>query len=581
MRIKSAASVGLCSRFGIGAVLFLALGCATEIQEPGDGGYSGASGSTGVQPGGGRGNQNQAGSGTGGGSTIIQAGSPATNPDPGGTPQPSPMDLQGEPVYRRYMRLTHAQWERAVQDLLKLPEPSGLSSTFEQPVQGSTDFDNNEHVLIVNKAMVDGYQAATETLVTEIATDSALSKIVSGTDSAAFVRTFGRRAFRRPLTDAEFTKYQALYTTGSTMEGTGTAFSKGASLVIQAMLQSPNFLYRSELAPKGAALNGYEMASKLSFIIRGTTPTDADLDAAASGKLDSAEGAAEHATRMLEEPAAAEVFKQFHGSMLHFSQYNTIDKTGVPEYRPALNADYETSSYMFFDRIFKKNLGLKDILTSTIGFVSPALAPFYGVTAPASGFAEVDLGPDRPGYFTQLPYLTLHGLNADPDSILRGRDINLGFLCITLGPPAAVPAIPALKPGQTNRERISDLTSGCGGACHNSYLNPIGFAFEAYDGMGRLRTTDNGKPVDASGSYPFAEGLKTFSGPAELMAQMAEGSQAHSCYSKKLASFMLQRSIVASDIPLLETMQATSKTASVKELIVSLVKNPAFRTRAQ
>lgn len=500
-------------------------------------------------------------------------------PQPG---EPSPMDLQGDPAYQRFIRLTNPQWERAVQDLLKLSKPSGLSDSFEQPVQGAYDFDNNEHALSINQSQVDAYQAATETLVSQIATDSALSQIVSTTDAATFIKTFGRRAFRRPLTTTEVTKYQALYTTGSTMEGgTGSAFSKGASLVIQAMLQSANFLYRSELAPKGSPLNGYEIASKLSFIIRGTTPTDTDLDDAQAGKLDSADGAAALATKMLEEPAAAEVFKNFHGEMLHFTQFNTIDKTGVPEYKTSLNADYATSAYMFFDRIFKKNLGLKDILTSTTGYVNAALAPFYGVTAPASGFAEMDLGPSRPGYFTQLPYLTLYGLNGDPDSILRGRDINLGMLCITLGPPAVVPAIPALKPGQSNRQRMTEMTQGCGGTCHNSFLNPVGFAFENFDGMGRVRSMDNGNPVDTTGSYPFAEGVKSFSGATELMQAMANGSQAHSCYSKKLASYMLQRDVVASDVPMLESLSSTSMAGSVKQLIISLVKNPAFRTRAQ
>lgn len=537
-------------------------------------GIPGASGSTGTNGGSGP------NTGSGGGSIIVGSGGSSSEPTMPG--QPSPMDLQGDPAYLRFMRLTNEQWEHAVQDLLKLSAPSGLSSSFEQPVQGSTDFDNNEHALTINQNMVDAYQVAAETLATQVASEAALGKIVSGSDPATFIKTFGRRAYRRPLTTDEVSKYQALYTTGSTMEGgTGSAFVKGATLVIQAMLQSANFLYRSELAPKGSALNGYEIASKLSFIIRGTTPTDADLDLAQAGKLDSPEGAADLATKMLEEPAAAEVFDNFHAEMLHFTQFNNIDKVGVPEYKTSLNADYTTASTMFFDRIFKKNLGLKEILTSTVGFVSPALAPFYGVQAPASGFAEVDLGPNRPGFFTQLPYLTLYALNNDPDSILRGKDINLNMLCITLGPPAALPAIPALKPNQTNRERMTEMTAGCGGTCHNSFLNPVGFAFESFDGMGRFRSMDNGKPVDTSGEYPFAEGVKQFSGPAELMQAMASGSQAHSCYSKKLASFMLQRDIVASDVPLLESMKDVSMSGSLKQLIVSLVKHPAFRTRAQ
>ena len=421
MRSKFFARSYLSPKLEICAVLSLVLGCATDIQDPGRAEGSGGNGAqpgapNGAQPGAPNGAQPGAPSGgagsttgVGGGSIIVAAGTTAMGPN-----QPSPMDLQGAPVYRRFMRLTNSQWERAVQDLLKLSAPSGLSESFEQPVQGADDFDNNEHILSVNQPLVDAYQAAAESLMAQVATDAALARIQSGTDPAAFITTFGRRAYRRPLTAAEISKYQALYTAGSTMAGTGSAFSKGATLVIQAMLQSPFFLYRSELAPTGAPLNGFEIASKLSFIIRGTTPSDADLDQAQAGKLDTAEGAAALATQMLNEPAAAEVFKQFHGSMLDLAQFSTIDKVGIPEYSTALNAEYEASAYLFFDRIFKKNLGLKDILTSTIGFVSSELAPFYGVAAPASGFAEVDLGPNRPGYFTQLPYLTLHGSERGP-----------------------------------------------------------------------------------------------------------------------------------------------------------------------
>jgi hypothetical protein len=363
--------------------------------------------------------------------------------------------------------------------------------------------------------------------------------------------------------------------------GTGTAFAKGAALVIRGMLQSPHFIYRSELGNDKEPLTGFEMASKLSFWLRGTTPSDALLDAAAAGQLDTAEGGAAQAMTMLGEASAVQVMRAFHGELLHFARYQNISKVGVALYKEALNAEFEESSYLFFDRIFREGLGVKDILTSTKGFVGPNMAPLYGLPSVASGFEERDLGAERVGYFSQLPYLTLYATNNTPDAIHRGLDLNLSVLCADPGAPGQVPPLPPQMAGQTNRQRVTALTAGCGGECHNSYINPVGFAFENFDGMGQLRTIDNGVPVDTTGSYPFAEGVKSFMGAADLMKMMAEGSQAHLCYAKKLTGFALQRDIVETDRPLLETLKTTSMAASgsIKQVIVELVKNPAFRTR--
>jgi hypothetical protein len=209
------------------------------------------------------------------------------------------------------------------------------------------------------------------------------------------------------------------------------------------------------------------------------------------------------------------------------------------------------------------------------------MAKLYGLGASEAGYVERDLGPTRAGYFSQLPYLTLHGLNAMPDSIHRGVSLNLDVLCAPLGPPATViPPLPPLKPGQTNRERISTLTSGCGMACHNEMINPLGFAFEHFDGMGQHRDVENGGlTIDSSGSYAFSDGRKTFKNAAELLQLLAQEQQVHLCYAKKLASFGLQRDIVAADLPWLNKLAAMSQGGSVKSVIVELVKSDAFRTR--
>ena len=114
------------------------------------------------------------------------------------------------------------------------------------------------------------------------------------------------------------------------------------------------------------------------------------------------------------------------------------------------------------------------------------------------------------------------------------------MLCATLGPPAAnIPPIPPLQPGQTNRQRIDTLTSGCGASCHNDMINPLGFSFEHFDGMGQFRDTENGGlPIDSSGSYTFADGnTRSWNDAAGLMQVLASTPQTHTCYAKKLASF--------------------------------------------
>jgi hypothetical protein len=324
------------------------------------------------------------------------------------------------------------------------------------------------------------------------------------------------------------------------------------------------------------------VTAKLSLWLRDTTPSEALLDRA--GELTTPDAIASRASEMLEEPTAVAVMREFHRELLHFDRYAQISKLGVPAYTESLNAEYQESSYLFFDRIFSQGQGLREVLTSTKGFVGPGMAKLYGVPASGSGFVEQDLGPTRAGFFSQLPYLTLNALNDEADSIHRGVSINLDVLCAPLGPPVAMlPPVPELKPGQTNRERITTLTSGCGGVCHNELINPVGFAFEHFDGMGQYRETEGaGLTIDSSGSYAFSEGKKDFQNAAELMQAVAESEQAHLCYAKKLASFGLQRDVVAADMPWLSKLSDVSKSpgSSVKKVMVELAKSDAFRAHA-
>ncbi|WP_437475771.1 DUF1592 domain-containing protein [Sorangium sp. So ce1014] len=492
------------------------------------------------------------------------------------------IDMPGAPQYHRLVRLTNSQWASSVQVVLNLAAPSSLSDAFEKPVAGTTDFTNNEHLLSVNQRSWSDYQSAAEALAEEVtASDAALARVYPETDAAGFIKAVGRRAYRRPLKDAEVARYTALFETGTAMSGTKSAFAKGAQLVIRTLLQSPHFLYRTELGEDRKPLNGYEIAAKLSLWLRNAAPSDELLDKAST--LTTPEAISALAESMLEEPTAVKGMRYFHRELLHFDRYATISKVGVSSYKESLNAEYEESAYLFFEKIFTEGLGVKDILTSTKGFVGPGMASLYGLAPGGGGVVERDLGPDRVGFFSQLPYLTLNALNEESDSIHRGVSINLDVLCTPLGSPAPdIPPVPPLEPGQTNRERITRLTSACGGACHNLLINPVGFAFEHFDGMGQYRDEENGGlPIDSSGVYSFSEGARSFADAGELMHYMAESEQAHLCYAKKLASFALQRDVIPSDLPLVETLAEVSRGAdgSVKEMMLELVKNEAFRTR--
>jgi len=251
-----------------------------------------------------------------------------------------------------------------------------------------------------------------------------------------------------------------------------------------------------------------------------TTPSDALLDAAAAGKLDSIEALEETARRMLNDPRARDVMRDFHGQLYRVDSPWPTSSAALPEYA-TLHAELVESSYRFFDDVFNQDHGLREIFTSDRGFVGPRLAPIYGITPLPSAIEARALGASRIGYFMQVPFLLLNGSDGDPDSIHRGAAVLERVLCVTVGAPLPIVTIPPLAPNQTNRQRISALTDSCGFGCHRDHINPLGFAFENFDGIGQERQTDNHLPVDTSGRYPFAEGVKDFANAKELMTILA------------------------------------------------------------
>jgi hypothetical protein len=275
-----------------------------------------------------------------------------------------------------------------------------------------------------------------------------------------------------------------------------------------------------------------------------------------------------------------------YSQLFSFHRFTNVIKED-PMWTSAVNPELVAVSELFFQHIYENDLGLDEILTSTQGFVGPLLAPFYGIEPAPDAPTLVDLGPERPGYFSQVPYQMMTSWNLDSDAIHRGFPLAVSVMCAKLPFPGeiAVPLPPALDPNETSRQRTEAATGTgtCGEGCHG-YINPLGFAFENFDGLGRERATDNGQPVNTFASYPFGEGdnpMVSFDGAPELMPIMAGTPEAHACLAKSLMSYALARDITVADESLmLELAEVSmSEDGSIKQVLRELLKTPAFLSR--
>lgn len=526
---------------------------------------------------------NSGGSSSGGSTSSSSGGSSASGGSTGGAPDPimteDGLELVGQPQYFRVVRLTHAQWENAVRDLLELDAAPGYANNFiPDPPNGT--FSNNERALYVTDGLRLDYQRAAEELAEEVAGNQALLQSWGSTSDQVIAKV-GRLAFRRDLEPAEAERYEALWQKGPSFLASGDDFADGAQVFIEALLQSPHFLYRLELAPAGERLSGNELATKLSFLLKGTNPDDATLAAAQSGALDDDAGLREAALAMVEEADATAAVEHFHDELFGLSRYRSILKSTrtFPDYTEELNQVLYEADVQFFSNIYQTDGGLRAILTSQVAYANSDIAPYYGMSLNGSELRQVELDETRPGFLTRVGFLAYNANLSDPDPIHRGVDINNRLLCAQLTPPPGeIPPLPSPEPGQTNRERVEAHTSaGFCKNCHETVINPPGFALEGFDAMGQARTTDNDKPIDTSGTHRLL-GAEPFDGIVDLADRLANNSRVHACYSAHIVEYALSRDLGEEDVELLEALSDTSESAdgSIKELLLAAVTSPRF-----
>ncbi len=464
-------------------------------------------------------------------------------------------------------------------------------SSFTTDPQTRTKFDNNGGELDVSRGLWGDYQVASEQLAADLVADSSrMAKLVPAslpTDpkakARAFVTAFARRAYRRPLTAPELDAHVALFEQGAALFPAVDAFTAGVQLTVQALLQSPHFVYRVERGTADAkgtiALDQYAIASRLSFMLWDSLPDDALLAAADGGKLNDASERKAQALRMLADPKAKSKLADFHKQLLELGRYDDMHPKGVPA---GIGAEMREETQRFVaDVVIDHDGSLKDLLTATHSFVNGDLAALYGLTGSHdSTWKRAELDPmTRSGLLTQPGFLTYR--SGDTAPILRGVFINQKILCAALPPPPAF--MPPMMTGTTRRERVNSITGKgtCGESCHARLINPAGYPLEYFDDVGRYRNQDKGKAVDAAAEYTLSDGVHSYDGPVQWGQTIAHSSEAHACYVRHWLEFGYGRAYAAGDAPLIARIGEASRTQSlsVRALLVELIASPTFTTR--
>ncbi len=454
-------------------------------------------------------------------------------------------------------------------------------------------FDNNAVSHRANPLLVESYSIAARDLATRTVNErlETLAPCSSAETAAGcgtrFITEFGKRAFRRPLDAAETDSFTRLFDRAEASMG----YEKAIGLVLEAMLQSPQFLYRVE-APlledekdTVVPLGPYEMASRLSYFLWGSLPDDDLFDAADSGELASLEQIENQVRRMLDSPKAAKRVTEFHRKWLGLGRFETVSRQGAPE---GANQAWETSLLSFIDETFWSPGGtVADLFTSSTVYVDASLAPLYGATvADADGFVAIDLGEERSGLLTQPGLMAMLAHPDQSSPIQRGVFLRERILCdpVPAPPPSVNNNPPDPDPNLTTRERFAVHTEDPGCASCHSLIDPVGFGFEAFDHLGRFRTEENDQPIDTSGEViaapnPALDG--PFVGAAELSSRLAESDVVAECLTRHWYRFAMGRLETESDECNVTTVTSAvaASGGDLREVLVSIALSDSFRFR--
>jgi hypothetical protein len=490
----------------------------------------------------------------------------------------------------RIARLTHRQYTNTVRDLFGITDDAAAG--FAPDALNGFAFDTSID-LRVDARLGPQYRASAEALAERSVSEAPLFERVVGCAPAeagcadAFIRSFGLRVFRRPLSEIEVTRLRALFDQGVTLVASGDAFRDGVRMVVEAMLQAPQFVYRTELAAAAdesglVALDGFEIASRLSYVIWDSMPDGPLFELAAASALATPAQVRAAAERMLADPKALEKKISFHEQAFQFGRFSKIAPD--PGTYPGLPGDLvdrvRLASRRYVQEVVVTGGGLREFLTAPYAFADSALAPLYGRSGSAE-LARIEFEPsERKGFLMQVGFLASNAYAIKTDPIHRGLFVLRDVLCreIQDPPPGATDTPPPVidPPPATTREEIALLTGqpSCLG-CHIE-INAPGFAFESFDATGSARSMENGVPVDTAGEFELDGQVFTFTNAHGLVDRLADSAEARSCYATHFIEFAHGRDLAPQDDA---TRAALSAPLSVDRILAAITETDAFRLR--
>jgi hypothetical protein len=509
-------------------------------------------------------------------------------------------------------RLNSFEYDNTVRDLLGV---DGMAQkTFQNDESG--EFDNDADQFKINDARFEQYFTNADTLGEEVFADTAPTGlrqkyvyglvspacVPSATDTTCtskIISAFAQKAWRQPLSTDDL---QGLLKLATDAVALGETADGGIKQVVKTLLASPRFLYRIEMDPNPSsteahALDPYELATRLSYLIWSSMPDKTLFDLAASKQLSGDAVLSQQIDRMLADPKSAAFTQSFAGQWLggRSMQAHQVEPTAFPTFDEPLRAAFVQEQLMYFDEFLHGPLPMTKFFTTQENFVNTRLAKHYGLPAvTGTGFQKVTAAdPNRVGFLGLGGFLTLTSYSYRTAPTLRGRWVLLNLLCQKIDPPAVPPPAlddptkPKTDPGlqQENvRERLEMHRKAVDCAtCHNT-LDPIGIGLENFDAVGAYRTKYSPTAtttIDASGVLPTGE---TFSSVASLAAILSTDTQIKKltdCSARKMMTYALSRALTASDSPYLNQIRTAWSTQGwgLKALMKDVVLSDTFRYR--
>ena len=519
-------------------------------------------------------------------------------------------DSEGEAKPKQLVRrLTHAQYDNTVRDLLGDYSQPAQRFPPEDYVDG---FKNQLTAQNMPPLLVETYSTSAEKLALNSFRVGDINGLVpckpaSFSDAKcrdAFVRRFGLRAFRRPLTEDEVKRYAAVFAQQAQVN---RRFLDGAGVVVEAMLQSPNFLFHVEAGPSGKYAD-YDTASRLSYLLWNTMPDDALFEAAAKGELSTVAGRERAARRMLENaPKSRQALDQFFEEWLRFDRVvNAVKANRFTAFTPELALAMAEETRTLLHHLVSNDRNFMEALTADYSFLTSELAEVYGVTAPRDQFEMVKFPADtkRAGILGQGTFLASTAGPTDTSPTARGIFIRERLLCqhVPPPPPGVITTLPDPLVDQAPKGRrqlmVEHVENPTCASCHR-LMDPIGFGFEHFDAIGRYREKElipvpsrsggggggGGRggpppvPVDINAAGEIA-GIpnSNFSGAKELGAILADSPVCQECVVRQVFRYSYGRLETSADEQTIDQLYDRFKASGFKfkGLLVALVESPEF-----